>query len=355
MTSTSSNAILEQLAVLIPYRTEAGSWNQGLADVVSADWASEFPEVQVIWGTDGGEPGSILNYSWAMKVARSMTKRKLILNAEFDQLPPDRWSLISAIRALLRQDLPWVRPYRNRQLATEESTHQYLEDQSASLVSAGQIGAMATNIVRAEIWDELGGYDPRFTGHGGFENGAFRRALRTLYPNGRRLGNDGPFILWRPDTVKMAMTNEHLQDAALLDRYLQCNGRSPRDMRRMRELVSEAKSWPGTGNTQATAHIINAESGQTVEPSITGTPETQLAVADPDPASAETAEGLSLNAIIDSGDQPTPIKREKAPAAVEGYHWDPEELADQGESAPPDPVAERDSSPEGEQQEGTRD
>lgn len=314
----SSNALLEQLAVLIPLSAPEGSWEFGLAEVVSAAWSKDLPEVQVIWGYDGGDGSGPFHYSRAMNLARSMTSRTLIMNSEGTHLPPDRWGIINAIRTLLRQDLPWVRPFRNRRMLDEATTRNYLQDPTTQLASSVHVGGMSISLVRAQVWDDIE-YDERLLG-AGFENGVFRRALKALYPGGRRLGQDGPFVLWRPEANVEPNLELHEKDNELFQQYIAATGARPgsKQTRRMRELVEAAKANRSVG-------FVRLSVREPVATTTQGDVEIALGGPNPDPASGELADQMSLGTLVETDDEfdatGTMVTATKTPVAVEGYRW----------------------------------
>lgn len=357
MTEQSYNKrVLEQLAVLIPLPAVDGTWEFGLAEATAAAWAEKFPEVQVCWGTDGGDGSQPFNHARAMNGARLTANRPLLLNSEYDHLPPKRSVLVSAVRTLLNNNLAWVRPYRDHGLLDEVATRNYLEDSATAIPDpVERIRAIAAHIVRAQVYDDIE-FDERFISGLGLHNGAFRRALRVLHPSGRRLGLEGSYILWKPEPQPEDEQDDggaQARDAELLNRYVKAAIARGRPQR-MRALVEGARLHRDTRLKPLSEHERERlKHEESITTSASAGVQVNVTTPDPDPASATETEALSTVTLLSeepdyeaavAGTLSTPRHE---PAAVEGYRW-PEEPKLQS-AAPEDqePEPEDDQQPEG--------
>lgn len=186
------------VSVLVPYRAPEGSHRAALKTWTEQAWKT-VPGVEVIYADDGGEDGEPFNVSRAVNRARAQASAKHLVVFGCDHVPPSpdrmRW-----IRELLDR-LPWAGVYDRTLELTAGATGMVLvgDDQPADrLYGAATIPACQGIIaVRAEVWDEIGGMDERFTGWG-YEDTAFREALTALYPDGHGAGDGHVLTLWHP-------------------------------------------------------------------------------------------------------------------------------------------------------------
>lgn len=77
---------------------------------------------------------------------------------------------------------PWWGPFHSVYELTQESTDRVLNGEEPTLKMAGTMGGwcMPCTAVRADVFDDVGGFDPRFEGWGP-EDAAFRHKLKVLY------------------------------------------------------------------------------------------------------------------------------------------------------------------------------
>lgn len=189
------------LSVLIPYRPDTER-RARLHVYTSRLWAGS--GVQVVYHDDG-LPG-LFSFSRAINLARKQATGKYLLSYSVDALPPSPDTL-GRLMATLESGFPWVAGWRGQIRFTEWQTQMLLNGGSTEAAvgppSGGIcLGREALIAVRADAWDELGGYDERFVGWGP-EDKAWHLALKTVFPAGCDSPTEGLFkTLSHPSTPR---------------------------------------------------------------------------------------------------------------------------------------------------------
>lgn len=194
------------LAVLIPYRAPRGSWRHRLAQYTARLW-DQVPGVEVIHASDKPwKRGDPFNLPRSVNRARAQTSARRLLVMGADHIPPTR-DVIDRIHATLDQ-APWMCVYSDTWQYSERATRRILAgsvDPYRTPPDGRRVGvSWGITAYRAEVWDDLGGYDEHFCGWGE-EDRAVRLALETLYPGGIAEGEGYVSTLWHPPASR-----EHL-------------------------------------------------------------------------------------------------------------------------------------------------
>lgn len=191
---------LVKLSVLIPYRPDT-EYRERLNAVTSRLWRATGAEV--IYASDGLT--GPFSFSKAINAARRAASGDCFLSYSVDALPPSPDTL-ARLASRLHAGTPWVAGWRGQIRYSGPQTDLILAGAPASAVGEPiggiSLGREALVAVRADVWDELRGYDERFLGWGP-EDKAWHFALKTLYPDGEDQPTEGLFrTLWHPTTPR---------------------------------------------------------------------------------------------------------------------------------------------------------
>lgn len=216
------------LAVLIPYRPDSVH-RERIYETTSRLWAQV--DVEVVYADDGLD-GELFSYARAANRARARTSADVLLTYSVDALPLPAASL-ARLDALLSSGVQWSTVFTGQRRFTAVQTERLLTGVDPAEVGdpTGDVamGREALLAVRAEVWDDLRGYDERFIGWGP-EDFAFHHVLGTVYPDGCDEPQEGLFrTLWHPETLRWRTAElfelwnsypRHLDAAAMRAWYL---------------------------------------------------------------------------------------------------------------------------------------
>lgn len=217
-------------AVLIPFGGLSASARRPLLRFVHARIEREHPGLPVICGGSEAEPWS---KGQALADARAITTTAevLVIHDADSFVAPEQ---LDVAIALVSAGAPWVMPYTIVQRWSEATTAMWLagEQPDEPVIQRRHEGVIGGGImvVRADVYDDVGGVDPRFVGWGA-EDEAFGMALTTLHGPQPRLAGTLQH-LWHPHAVAGRIRHRPPSEisAALLAAYKAANG-SPQRMR----------------------------------------------------------------------------------------------------------------------------
>jgi len=198
--------------ICIPWRTDHG-WRETLFDWVLPAWQST-PFTVVVGQDDEGGP---FNISRALNRARAQAPdtETVLVVASADHIPHVP-ATIEAVGAALTHG--WAPVFTATAVISRNATRALLAgdhidvDQS---ITAEVPFCTALLAVRTDVWDEIGGWDERFSGWG-CDDTAFRCVLSTLYPNPPALTPRRTIGLWH----EAAPRDRFDANAALLGQYV---------------------------------------------------------------------------------------------------------------------------------------
>lgn len=211
---SSNNVGGASVSVLLPF-TSDDEWRTRALAHVQAHYASEHPEWEVIVGRSS-EPWS---KGAALADARSRASGTVLVAADADVVLPPK-ELAAAVGAVL-DGAHWAQPYRWVQRLAPDATQALYDGtplarprhRSHRAVTGGGIV-----VVAADVWDDVGGVDPRYLGWGG-EDVSFGWALRTLHGPPAE-GRGALLHLWHPHAVGRSRHRPpNPESAALLEQY----------------------------------------------------------------------------------------------------------------------------------------
>ena len=212
--------------ICIPWRTDNG-WRAELFDWVLNTWLATGFDVRV--GVDD-EDGPI-NVARALNRARRGASggSEVLVVAAADHIP-DADAVRSATHAARKHG--WAPLFTATAGINRGATERLIVNHSIHIDRhiTGEVPfCTALLAVRADVWDEIGGWDERFYGWG-CEDTAFRAVLETLYPNPPALPPRRTIALWH----EAADRSRFDANAAILGEYLVCEG----DPEAMRALIA---------------------------------------------------------------------------------------------------------------------
>jgi hypothetical protein len=164
------------LSVLTPVRL-ADPHRRAVHRHTSAAW-SRLGVQQCVAHHDGPGP---FNISKAINAARAMAAGDRLLVMGCDHLPPDRDGLDRIHDAL--DEHPWLGVYAATEQLDRRSTFRVMlehADPATRVVERRLERCTGILAMRADVFDDLGGYPEAFTGWG-YEDTAVRTALATLH------------------------------------------------------------------------------------------------------------------------------------------------------------------------------
>lgn len=144
--------------------------------------------LEVIYESDGRE--GLFSFSQAINRARRRATGDCFLSYSVDALPPSNDTLARLM--VMLGSTPWVAGWpgqiRYSEMQSQAIINGAAPEKVGDPVGGISLGREALVAVRANVWDELKGYDERFIGWGP-EDRAWHLALKTFHPNGW----DAPF------------------------------------------------------------------------------------------------------------------------------------------------------------------
>lgn len=191
------------IAVLIPYRPDTPE-RAAIQAITRRLWGHI--GVEVVY-SDDGLTGDLFSYARAVNRARKRTTADVLLTYNVDALPIGR-DRLDALDTLLTGGTPWAAVFEGQVRFTQEQTEMLIRGVDPAEVGepAGDYspGREALLAIRADVWDELRGWDERYVGWGP-EDLAMWHILTHLYPEGRQEPSEGPFrSLWHPLVTRRA-------------------------------------------------------------------------------------------------------------------------------------------------------
>jgi hypothetical protein len=216
-----------KLSVLVP-------WRSSDPDRVRA-WDFNRPRwgrlpVQLCVADDGRTEG-VFSVARALNRAREEATGDALAVFGADHLPPDSGRLAWILDRLERY--PWTGVYAATRVINQAGTARVFDDgmppEVASILRFDWVGCCYGIIAtRADVWDDVGGFDERFEGWGA-EDTAFREALAALHPDGRSDGEGEAVAFWHADAPRdqteanVARFNEYARAAreGWMRQYLQ--------------------------------------------------------------------------------------------------------------------------------------
>lgn len=176
---------MTSISVLVPYRSD-GAVRERLWSWCADRWSRVAPDVEIVEGRSSDGPFRV---GEALNDAASRASGEVFFNYCADGVP-DIGVLDAAVPLAVEHG--WVAPFARTAFLTERATEQVIDadgDPEADVDSEGIMIVECCNgptVTRQDVWDQLGGFDPRFAGWGA-EDLAFRMALQTLAPGGIQL------------------------------------------------------------------------------------------------------------------------------------------------------------------------
>ena len=171
------------ISVLIPWRSQDPQ-RVAVWDFLRHLWAGVDVQLCV---TDDGLQGRF-SYAAGANRCRQFATGDMLLLYGADQMPPTPEKLDWIRERLAR--MPWTGVYAQTRVYSEFATRMLMVGSPLARFEHQSITApVAEGIVavRADVFDDVGGMDPRFRGWGA-EDVAFRFALKTLHPTGDLVG-----------------------------------------------------------------------------------------------------------------------------------------------------------------------
>lgn len=182
------------LSVLLPWRSDdphrIAAWDHN-----RPRWEALGVQLCV---SDDGRTGGPFSLARAVNKARRQATGQHLAVFGADHVPPDQDRLAWIFARLNRH--PWTMVYAATRIFSPMSTQRILAGRTPSPAMDSHLIGMCEGIfaVRADVWDDVGGFDERFVGWGA-EDTAFKTMLRALHPGGRLDGVGEAWALWHPD------------------------------------------------------------------------------------------------------------------------------------------------------------
>ncbi len=208
------------IGICVPWRTDNG-WREKLFDWVLPAWQATGYEVSVGGSADDGP----INVSRALNRARAALDTDVLVIASADHIPDPSAVEAAAVAAL---DHGWAPLFAETAGITRSATVTVIKGHPIDLnqhITGSAPFCTALLAVRADVWDDIDGWDERFCGWG-CEDTAFRLVLDTLYPNPPEMPPKRTIALWH----EAASRDRFDANVALLAEYIGC-GASPDAMR----------------------------------------------------------------------------------------------------------------------------
>lgn len=206
---------MSTLAICIPWRTDH-EWRETVFDFIHARWQETGYEICV--GTDRPEDlDKPLNVSRLLNNARAQTNADVLVVASADHLPNPAAVARAAAAA---SGHGWAPVFTATAGISKRATLALLSGRvldPVRYITGEAPFCTALLAVRADVWDEIDGWDERFYGWG-CEDTAFRLVLDTLYPHPPELPPERTFALWHA----AASRDRFDANVALLGEYIGC-------------------------------------------------------------------------------------------------------------------------------------
>jgi hypothetical protein len=208
--------------ICIPWRSDNG-WRAQVFDWVLPAWQRTGLDVRV--GHDDGT--GPINVSKALNHARSQSSSAVLVIASADHIP-DVHAVIEASAAAM--DHGWAPLFTATAGISLDATRDVINGLDVDVtqhITGEAPFCTALLAVRADVWDEIGGWDERFHGWG-CEDTAFRIVLETLYPDPPELTPRRSIALWH----EAADRSRFDANVLLLNEYIACQNQ-PDTLREM--------------------------------------------------------------------------------------------------------------------------
>lgn len=215
------------ISFLIPYRDGPGRGS--LLNYVHRALKEDWPNAEII--VSGGSPSGVFNRSAARNAAADQARGTVYVFVDADSIAPvDQVGLAIAAAGANGWAFPYDRYYSLTKEFSEAKMDAggaplFLGDKDYEFVFPGpdqvdrppSVGGMVA--VHRDVFEQVGGYDERFTGWG-FEDRAFALALEGLLGPASRI--PGPlYHLWHPAPEEECFGQPNLVgNRALYDQYL---------------------------------------------------------------------------------------------------------------------------------------
>ena len=217
------------VSILIPYRPDSPQ-REAIAAWHRHHLQTTYPCVQTIRCDDGAVDGPF-NRSRALNRCRALATEDLLWVLDVDTAPhPDDLGI--ALAAL--GDHAWIDPYRTA-LELDQVGTTFVLDGRATPHSWNRHTvrghAHGLPLIRADVWDDIGGWDETFAGWG-YEDMAMHDTLTTLHPPVIAPPIEHIRTLTHPRqaSVQSARAHDHYNDA-----YLPARG----DAHAMRQIIKD--------------------------------------------------------------------------------------------------------------------
>ena len=182
------------ISILLPWRSDdpyrVAAWNYN-----RTRW--EALGVQLCVADDDRTEGPF-SLARAVNKARRQASGEHLAIFGADHIPPgpDR---LAWIAGRLEQH-PWTAVHALTRIFSPAWTGRIVRGQTPSAAMSAHVIYACEGIIalRADVWDDVGGFDERFEGWGA-EDVAFKVMLRSLYPDGCEGGEGEAWALWHPD------------------------------------------------------------------------------------------------------------------------------------------------------------
>jgi hypothetical protein len=186
-------------AILIPYRPDTPQ-RERIQATTSRLWHEETGFRPTY--SDDGLTGPHFSFARAVNRARANVKADYLIVYNADALPISPEAIAKVWHDLM-DGVPWIALFDGQQHFTYEQTEQLLAGENPVTQVGPARGPIAMGReallgIRADVFDDLRGYDERFVGWG-LEDFAIHRVLTLLYPDGCDKPEYGLFqSLWHP-------------------------------------------------------------------------------------------------------------------------------------------------------------
>lgn len=200
------------IGICIPWRTDHG-WREKLFDWVLPKWQETGFQVCVGVPDEDGP----INVSQALNRARAQCDADVLVIASADHIP-DPIAVTNA--NLIAREHGWAPLFTATAGITKAATSTLLRGDGIRVedyITGEAPFCTALLAVRADVWDEIDGWDERFCGWG-CEDTAFRLVLDTLYPDPPAGSPRRTIALWH----EAASRDRFEANATLLGEYIGC-------------------------------------------------------------------------------------------------------------------------------------
>lgn len=200
------------IGICIPWRTDHGE-RERLFDWVLPQWQISEYEINV----GDANPDGPINVSLALNRARAKSSADVLVIAAADHIP-DGIAVEHAARNAMKHG--WAPVFSATAGITRSATEKLLRGRPIDVNEhiTGEVPfCTALLAIRADVWDEIDGWDERFHGWG-CEDTAFRLVLDVLYPDPPPPLPHRTIALWHTAAAR----DRFEANAALLGEYIGC-------------------------------------------------------------------------------------------------------------------------------------